>query len=369
MTTPVWVWILTVSVVAVLLTIDLFIIGRRPHEPSTKEATSWVTFYIALAVLFGIGVWIFAGHTYGVQFFTGYITEYSMSIDNLFIFMLIMSSFSVPRKFQQKALMVGIMTALILRAIFIAIGAELVERFVWIFFIFGFFLIYTAIHMVFSKEDEEAPDNAIIRFAKRVVPVSDSYGKGTIFTKVNGKRMATPLLIVMIALGTTDLIFAVDSIPATFGITQEAFLVFTVNVFALMGLRQLYFLLGGMLKKLIYLTAGLAAILAFIGIKLVFHALAHNDVPFINGGEPVGWAPDIDEWTSLIVIVGILAVATLASLFVTKRREKKANAAGSVPEDKATDASESTDAVDDNDSDTTDTSVDKTQKDRARHNR
>ena len=289
MSTPAWVWAITLAAVVVLLAIDLFIIGRRPHEPSTKEATLWVSFYIALSVLFGLGVWLIAGHDFGGQFFAGYITEYSMSMDNLFVFMVIMTSFSVPRQFQQKALMVGIIVALVLRGVFILIGAELVNRFVWIFFLFGAFLIFTGIQQLrHGNEEEEVKENVIIRMSRRMMPVADGFDSGRMFTKVNGRRMVTPMLIVMIALGTTDLLFAVDSIPATFGLTQEGFLVFTVNVFALMGLRQLYFLLGGLLERLVYLSYGLAAILGFIGVKLILHALAENDLPFINNGDPGG---------------------------------------------------------------------------------
>jgi tellurite resistance protein TerC len=319
--TPAWVWAATLTGVALLLAIDLFVIGRRPHEPSTKEAAWWVTFYIALAAAFGVGVWVLAGHDYGGQFFSGWITEYSMSVDNLFVFMLIMASFSVPRQFQQKVLMVGIITALILRGVFIAIGAELVERFVWVFFIFGAFLIFTAIQLLRNgDDDEEFKENVIIRWSRRLMPVSRGYNKGKIFTRENGRRMVTPMLIVMIAIGTTDLLFAVDSIPATFGLTQEGFLVFTVNVFALMGLRQLYFLLGGLLERLVYLTYGLAAILGFIGVKLVLHALAHNDVPFLNGGQPMPQVPEVNTWVSLGVIVGILVLATVASLLFPPRK-------------------------------------------------
>ena len=316
MSTPAWVWAITLAGVAVLLAVDLFVIGRRPHEPSTKEASLWVAFYIALAGAFGVGVWVTAGSRFAGEFFAGYITEYSMSVDNLFVFMLIMASFSVPRKFQQKALMVGIITALVLRGVFILIGAELVERFVWVFFLFGAFLIYTAIGLLRNgNEDEEYHENRIIRLSRRVLPVAPGYDdRGHLFTKADRRRMVTPLLIVMIALGTTDLLFAVDSIPATFGLTKEGFLVFTVNVFALMGLRQLYFLLGGLLERLVYLSYGLAAVLGFIGVKLVLHALAHNDVPFINDGRPVPGVPDINTWLSLGVIVVILVVATAASL-------------------------------------------------------
>lgn len=324
--TPIWVWAVTLAAVAILLAVDLFIIGRRPHEPSTKEAALWVTFYVSLAVLFGLGVWLFSGHKHAGEFFGGYITEYSMSVDNLFVFMLIMASFAVPRQFQQKALMVGIITALVLRGVFIAIGSALVERFVWIFLIFGVFLIYTAVQLLRTKdEDDEYHENVIIRWSRRIMPVSNDYSGGKILSKANGRTMVTPMLIVMIALGTTDLVFAVDSIPATFGLTKEGYLVFAVNVFALMGLRQLYFLLGGLLQKLVYLTYGLAAILGFIGVKLVLHALANNDVFFINGGQPIKAVPEINVWVSLAAIVSILLVATVASLIASRRMARRSN--------------------------------------------
>ncbi|ADD43417.1 Integral membrane protein TerC [Stackebrandtia nassauensis DSM 44728] len=322
MTVPFWVWALTIVGVLVILTVDLAIIGRRPHEPSTKEATLWVAFYLGLAAAFGAGVWLFSEPRYGGEFFAGWITEYSMSVDNLFVFILIMSSFAVPRKYQQKVLMIGIIMALILRAVFIGIGAGLVNQFVWVFFIFGAFLIFTAIQLLRGDDnDDENYENAVIRWTRRVVPVSKDYDGAKITTKVNGRRVATPMLIVMVAIGSADLLFAVDSIPATFGLTKEAFLVFTVNVFALMGLRQLYFLLGGLLQRLVYLNYGLAAILGFIGVKLVFHALHDNDVPFINGGKPVPGIPDINTWVSLGVIVGILVVATVASLIASRGKE------------------------------------------------
>lgn len=323
MTVPLWVWALTVVGVLVILTVDLAIVGRRPHEPSTKEATLWVIFYIALAAAFGGGVWLFSEARYGGEFFAGWITEYSMSVDNLFVFILIMSSFAVPRKYQQKVLMIGIIMALVLRAVFIGIGAGLVAQFVWVFFIFGGFLIFTAVQLLRGDNDEDEDyENAVIRWTRRVVPVSKEYDGAKITTKIDTakgtKRIATPMLIVMVAIGSADLLFAVDSIPATFGLTQEAYLVLTVNVFALMGLRQLYFLLGGLLKRLVFLNYGLAAILGFIGVKLVFHALHENDLPFINGGQPVPGIPDINTWVSLAVIVGILAVATAASLIASR---------------------------------------------------
>jgi tellurite resistance protein TerC len=235
------------------------------------------------------------------------------------VFVLIMSRFAVPRKYQQEVLMVGIILALVLRGIFIVLGASLIASFSWIFYIFGAFLLYTAIHQAFSTHDEnEDEENAFVRFMRKRLKVSKQYEGFKLRTLVDGRRMFTPLIIVFLALGTTDLLFALDSIPAIFGITQSPFIVFAANVFALMGLRQLYFLLGHLLDKLEYLKYGIAFILAFIGVKLVFHAMHENEVPFINGGHPIEWAPDIDTWTSLAVIVLSMAVATIASLVKLK---------------------------------------------------
>ncbi|GAA4685392.1 TerC family protein [Phytohabitans rumicis] len=320
------VWIATLIVLGAVLIVDLLIIGRRPHEPSIKESSLWVTFYVALALVFGVGVWLTSGGTIAGEFYAGWLTEYSLSVDNLFIFVIIMSRFAVPRKYQQEVLLIGIILALVMRGGFIAAGAALISQFAWVFYIFGAFLIYTAIGLARQGEMDEADykENVLIRYARRALRVSPDYGNGR-FTTVNGdgRRMFTPLLLVMIAIGTTDLIFALDSIPAIFGITEEPYLVFTANVFALMGLRQLYFLLGGLLQRLVYLSMGLAVILGFIGVKLVLEALADNNVPFINGGEHVGWAPHIPIWLSLTVIIGTLLVATVASLVKSSREAKK----------------------------------------------
>jgi tellurite resistance protein TerC len=321
-----WVWIVTLVALAAVLAVDLLIIGRRPHEPSMKEAGGWVAFYVALALLFGVGVWAAAGPRYAGEFYTGWLTEYSLSVDNLFVFVIIMARFAVPRRFQQKVLLIGIVLALLMRGAFIAAGAALIAQFSWVFYIFGAFLVYTAITLVKQGENDEDDfkENILIRWSKRALPLSSSFdsGKLTVVTKA-GKRLFTPMLIVMIAIGTTDLIFALDSIPAIFGITKEPYLVFTANVFALMGLRQLYFLLGGLLERLVYLNLGLAAVLGFIGVKLVLEALHTNQLPFINGGHGVPWAPEIPIWLSLLVIIGTLGTATAASLAKSSRDRKK----------------------------------------------
>jgi tellurite resistance protein TerC len=291
-----------------------------------KEAGGWVGFYVALALLFGIGVWITSGGRYAGEFYTGWLTEYSLSVDNLFVFVIIMARFAVPRQLQQKVLLIGIVLALLMRGAFIAAGAALISQFSWVFYLFGAFLVYTAISLLKEGENDEDDfkENILIRWAKRALPLSSSFGDGkmSVVTET-GKRLFTPMLIVMIAIGTTDLLFALDSIPAIFGITKEPYLVFTANVFALMGLRQLYFLLGGLLQRLVYLNYGLAAVLAFIGVKLFLEALHTNSLSFINGGEHVGWAPEIPIWLSLVIIIGTLGIATVASLYKSSRDRKK----------------------------------------------
>lgn len=316
-----YVWYITVGLLLAVLAFDVFIIGRRPHEPSTRESATAIAFYVTMAVLFGLGVWLFAGGQYAGEFFAGWLTEYSLSVDNLFIFLIIMSRFGVPRQFQQTALLVGIILALVFRGLFIALGAAAINQFSWIFYIFGAFLVYTAVQLARQGEidDEDYQENVVIRFAKRRFPATDEYNGVKLTVIRNGKRLITPMAIVIIALGTTDLIFALDSIPAIYGLTQEPFLVFTANVFALMGLRQLYFLLGDMLRRLVYLSIGLSVVLAFIGVKLVLHALHENELPFLNGGEHIEWAPDIPIWLSLGFIVVTLAVTTVASLRKSRR--------------------------------------------------
>jgi tellurite resistance protein TerC len=320
------VWVVTLVVMTAVLLADLFIIGRRPHEPSLRESTIWVSIYVGLALLFGLGVWFTSGATFAGEFYAGWLTEYSLSVDNLFVFVIIMSRFAVPRKLQQEVLLIGIVIALIMRGGFIAAGAALISQFAWVFYIFGAFLIYTAINFARQGEpdEEDFKENVLIRWIRRVLPVSRDFDGARLTTRDDaGKRLFTPMLVVMIAIGTTDLIFALDSIPAIFGITKEPYLVFTANVFALMGLRQLYFLLGGLLDRLVYLNIGLAFVLGFIGVKLVLEALADNNVPFINGGEHVEWAPHIPIWLSLTIILGTLAAATVASLIKSSRDKRR----------------------------------------------
>ncbi|KWV33525.1 MULTISPECIES: TerC family protein [Micromonospora] len=319
------VWAGTLVALTAVLLVDLFIIGRRPHEPSVRESSLWVSFYVGLALLFGAGLWVTAGGNVAGQFYTGWLTEYSLSVDNLFVFVIIMARFGVPRKYQQKVLLVGIVLALVMRGGFIAAGAALLAQFSWVFYIFGAFLIYTAINLARQgePEEDEFKENVLIRWSRKALPISRDYDGAKLTTHQAGRRLFTPMLVVMIAIGTTDLIFALDSIPAIFGITQEPYLVFTANVFALMGLRQLYFLVGGLLDRLVYLSYGLAVVLGFIGVKLVLEALADNNLPFLNDGEPVGWAPHIPIWLSLTVILGCLAVATAASLVKSARDRRR----------------------------------------------
>ncbi|HKT00433.1 MAG TPA: TerC/Alx family metal homeostasis membrane protein [Rugosimonospora sp.] len=317
------VWVVTLVTLVLMLTADLLIIGRRPHEPRFRESALWVVLYVALAVAFGFGVLLWSGPRYGGEFFAGWLTEYSLSVDNLFVFVVIMARFRVPRALQQKALLIGIVLALVMRGAFIAAGAAAISRFGWVFYFFGAFLVYTAINLARQRgaAETEFTENGLIRLSRRVLPVTREYHRARLLLRHEGRVRVTPLLIVMIALGTTDLIFALDSIPAIFGLTHEAYLVFTANVFALMGLRQLYFLLGGLLDRLRYLSFGLAAVLAFIGLKLILEALHTNDLPFLNGGDPVEWAPHIPIWISLLVIGATLGVATVASLIASGRGE------------------------------------------------
>ena len=310
-------WSITLGVTIAVLLFDVVVIGRRPHEPTTRETAGYLAAYIGLAIAFGIWVWRFHGGDYGVQYFAGWLTEYSLSVDNLFIFLIIMASFKVPRVLQQQVLLIGIILALIFRGIFIALGAVAISQFSWIFYVFGAFLVYTAAKLVRDTEHDDDAENSMVRFARKYLKASDQWDGSRLHTVVNGKRVLTPMILVIIALGTTDLLFALDSIPAIYGLTQEPYLVFTANVFALMGLRQLYFLLGDLLKRLVYLSQGLAFILAFIGVKLVLHALHENTLPFINGGEPVH-VPQIPTLLSLAVIIVTLIVTTVASLWKTR---------------------------------------------------
>ncbi|GAA5112516.1 TerC family protein [Alloalcanivorax gelatiniphagus] len=336
MDVPTWVWIATGVVTVAIFTFDLLVVGRRPHEPSMKECATYLSIYVGLAIVFGIGVWLTWDAQHGLEFFSGWLVEYSLSIDNLFIFIIIMAKFAVPKELQQYALMIGIVMALVMRAIFIAVGAAAIENFSWVFYLFGLFLVYTAVKLAKEggeDEDDEFEENKLVAFIERRFPATSEWHGKKLFVSGDGaKRMITPMFIVIITLGTTDLLFALDSIPAIFGITKEPYLVLTANIFALMGLRQLYFLIGGLLQRLIYLSYGLAFLLAFIGVKLFFHALHENELPFINGGEHLDYAwLEIPIWLSLVVIIATLAVTAALSLFVSGRMSPQEQDAATGP--------------------------------------
>lgn len=327
MNVPAWGWWLTIGLMTVALAIDVFVIARRPHVPSMGEAGRHLAFYVSAAILFGLFVWWEWGGQYAGEFYAGWLTEYSLSVDNLFVFLLIMSSFRVPQRLQQSALMIGIVIAIVLRGIFIALGAVVINAYAWVFYLFGAFLIYTAIKLAKGGEtdDDEFEENRFLVWVERTFPATKTWHGPHLTVVENGKRLITPMMIVILALGTTDLLFALDSIPAIYGLTKEPFLVLTANIFALMGLRQLYFLIGGLLKRLVYLSIGLAVLLGFIGVKLIMHALHENNLPFVNGGEPFHGVPDIPITVSLGAIVLILGVTTIASLWKTRRDNRRAN--------------------------------------------
>ncbi|MFD4367525.1 TerC family protein [Rhodococcus sp. NPDC058521] len=307
-------WGVTIAVIVALLAFDYIFHVRKAHVPTLKEAAIWSSIYISIAVVFGLLVLLFGGVDMGSEYFAGYVTEKALSVDNLFVFLIIIASFNVPREDQQKVLLFGIVFALAARTGFIFMGAALINTFAWVFYLFGLILLITAGNMLRPEtEDSHSADNFIIRFAKKFLHTTDYFDGDKLFTVANGKRAMTPMLLVMVAIGGTDLLFALDSIPAIFGLTQNVFIVFTATAFSLMGLRQLYFLLDGLLDRLIYLSFGLAAILGFIGVKLILHALHENNLPFVNSGEPVH-VVEVSTALSLTVIIGILVVTVIASL-------------------------------------------------------
>ncbi|MFC0447207.1 TerC family protein [Rhodococcus jostii] len=315
------VWVITCVVILGLFVFDFFAHVRTPHAPTFRESAFWSSVYIGVAILFGLIVMWLWGSQYGGEYFAGYVTEKALSVDNLFVFVIIMGTFAVPREYQQKVLLIGIVMALVMRGIFIAVGAAAINTYSWVFYLFGAFLIYTAYTLLRDhgneKEVEEERDSKIVAIAKKFLPTTDTYDGDKLVTRINGKRVVTPLLLALVAIGFTDVLFALDSIPAIYGLTQEPYLVFTANAFALMGLRQLYFLIGGLLDRLVYLAYGLSIILAFIGVKLVLHALHENTLGFVNGGEHVA-VPEVSTVFSLAVIIGVLAVTTVASLLKTR---------------------------------------------------
>ena len=323
------VWILTCVVILGLFVFDFFAHVRVPHDPTFRESAIWSSVYIALAVVFGFFIWWQWGGQFGGEYFAGYITEKALSVDNLFVFTVIMSSFAVPRPYQQKLLLIGIVMALVMRAGFIALGAAAINTFSWVFYLFGIFLILTAVKLAretgHEREAEVERENRLVTLVRRFVPTSDEYDGDKFITRINGKKYITPMMLALVAIGFTDLLFALDSIPAIYGLTEEPYIVFTANAFALMGLRQLYFLIGGLLDRLIYLSVGLSIILGFIGVKLILHALHKNTLPFINNGNYVN-VPEISTAMSISVIGVVLLITTVASLIRTRGRvgaEKK----------------------------------------------
>ncbi len=321
------VWTLTIAGLVALLAVDFMTHVRKAHVPSLKEAAIWSGVFIGVALAFGVGVWFLAGPELGKEYFAGYVTEKALSVDNLFLFLVIMTSFAVPRANQQKVLMFGVVFSLIARTGLILAGAALVNSFSWVFYIFGAILLVTAASMVrgHDRQDGEAGDNVMVRIARRFIHSTDYYDGDRMTTIHQGRRAMTPMMLVMIAIAGTDVLFAVDSIPAIFGLTQNAYIVFTATAFSLLGLRQLYFLLDGLLDRLVHLSIGLAVILGFIGVKLVLHALHENTLAFVNGGHPVH-VPEISTNLSLLVILAVLTVTVITSLISTGRARRRAAA-------------------------------------------
>ena len=325
------VWVVSIVVIVGVICLDFVLHVRRPHVPSFRESVTWVSIYVAVSCLFGVGLGLATDWTLAGQFFAGYVTEESLSLDNLFIFLLIITKFRVPREAEQKVLLVGISLALVFRLVFILIGAAIIARLSAIFYLFGAFLLYTAVKLVVDHL-KGTPDDAddyveprLVRLLRRWLPTTPDYVSDRVIARHEGKRHVTPLLMVMAAIGTTDILFAMDSIPAIFGLTREPYIVFMANACALMGLRQIYFLIGGLIQRLVYLPQGLAVILAFIGVKLILEALHGNELPFLNGGQgfPV---PEVPITVSLgIIVITLLAVVVLSQWKTA--RDAKASAA------------------------------------------
>jgi tellurite resistance protein TerC len=324
MDVPGYVWLFTVAGIVALLAFDFVFHVRKAHTPTLKEAAVWSSLYVGIAILFGLGVWILGGSSMGTEYFAGYVTEKALSVDNLFVFLIIMTSFAVPRADQQKVLLFGIVFSLIARTGFIFIGAALISQFAWVFYLFGLVLLLTAGNMLKPEgEDSHSGDNIMVQIAQKLFRTTDRYDGDKLITVENGKKVFTPMVLVMAAIGGTDVLFALDSIPAIYGLTENVYIVFTATAFSLLGLRQLFFLIDGLLDRLIYLSYGLAAILGFIGIKLILHALHENNVPFINSGEPVN-VVEISTGLSLSVIIGVLLITVVASLISPKGRAQNA---------------------------------------------
>ncbi|MDT0170491.1 TerC family protein [Pseudarthrobacter sp. BRE9] len=323
MEVPAYVWTLTIAGIVGLLAFDFFFHVRKAHTPALKESATWSAIYVGVALVFGLGVLLFGGPAMGTEYFAGYVTEKALSVDNLFVFLIIMASFKVPRADQQKVLLFGIVFSLIARTAFIFLGAALINSFAWVFYIFGLILLITAGNLLKPDNHDDDSEGLVVRLAKKFLPASEHYDGDKLFTVENGKRVLTPMLLVMVAIGGTDILFALDSIPAIFGLTQNVFVVFTATAFSLMGLRQLFFLIDGLLDRLIFLSYGLAVILGFIGVKLILHALHENTLPFVNDGKHVN-VVEVSTGVSLGVILGVLVVTILASIFSPKGKAKNA---------------------------------------------
>lgn len=311
------IWVITVVVLLAIMVLDLLVIGRRQRTVSTKDAVRWVLVYVGLAAAFAVGLFVFMPGSGGQEFVAGYVTEYSLSVDNLFVFMIIMTRFSVPALAQDKVLYIGIVLSLVFRAVFIVAGAAAIAAASWVFYILGGFLVYTAIQLALEDSDEE-PDfhnNAALQFLHRILPISEDYDGRRLITRVDKRRMLTPLVIVIAAISMANVVFALDSIPAIFGLTNDAYIIFTANALALMGLRQLYFLIEGLLEKVVYLNKGLAVILGFIGVKLVIEALHGSHIDDVGSFH----LPEIGTVTSLLFIVATLTITTILSLLKTRR--------------------------------------------------
>lgn len=324
MNVPLWIWAATIAAMILILALDLIIVDRPwsktrgPMEFGMKQASWWAVFYIGLAVVFGLGLTYFGGGTAGAEYFAGFVTEKSLSIDNLFVFYLLLTGFAVPKKYQHEVLLVGIVIAIVMRGIFIVLGAQVINAWSEVFYLFGVFLIYTGYkiirdHLKGEEEDKDFTQTPVVRLVKRFWPVTKDYHGASMTVKLDGRRHVTPMLLVIVAIGVIDLVFAVDSIPAIFGLTQDAYIVFTANAFALMGLRQLYFLLAGLMDRLAYISWGLSAIMVFIGVKMILHALHENGVHVIEVG--IG--------TSLTVILGIMTVTIIGSLIKSRSDDGK----------------------------------------------
>jgi tellurite resistance protein TerC len=314
---PPWLETATFGMLGVLMLVDLLVVAGRPHAPSLRECSLWVAFYVGLALAFAAVLSAVSGAAVAGSFVAGWLTEYSLSVDNLFVFVIIMTRLAVPRGQQQRVLMIGIIVSLLLRGACILLGAAAVERCSWVFYLFGAFLVYSAVQLARGSRRARGRghrENVVLRRARVSVVVSVRDAETPVIARRAGRRLLSPMMLIFLAIGSTDLLFALDSIPAIFGLTKDPFIVFTATLFALMGLRQLYFLLGGLLDRLVYLSVGLSVLLGFIGVKLVLEALHVNELPFLNGGNRVAWAPAIPIWLSLTVIFVVLTVTTLASL-------------------------------------------------------